>query len=122
MYLITKIFKFDSAHKLLNYNGACENIHGHTYILEVSLKGEKNDNGLVIDFVEVKKIVELLVISKLDHTNLNDIINQPTAENILEWIWDKISPEFSKKSVELFELKLFEGPNSFAAYRGGQDF
>lgn len=93
----------------------------HTFLKQL-LRVKKKNNGLVIDFTEIKKTVGDLVISKLDHMSLNDIITQPTAENILEWIWNELYKPFEEKGADLYELKLFEGPNSYAVYRGGKDF
>lgn len=121
MFLVTKKFKFDAAHNLLNYNGDCENIHGHTYQLEVSYKGKKQNNGLVIDFNIIKKIVNEKIIKILDHKYLNEILKQPTAENILEWIWNELG-KAKQNDVVLWSVKLWEGPNSIAEYRGGVDF
>ena len=110
--IITKIFTFDAAHKLINYDGPCANLHGHTYKLYVSVKGPVKD-GFVIDFVDLKKIVKDKVISKLDHITLNDVIKQPTAENIIIWIWKQL-----EKELNLTELKLYETPDSYAIYNG----
>ena len=67
-------FKFDAAHNLVNYHGKCETLHGHTYRLAVVLKGEPDHEGMVFDFVELKKYVSDLVLSKLDHSYINNII------------------------------------------------
>jgi len=111
--IITKIFKFDSAHKLNNYKGDCANLHGHTYTLYISVKGEVNKNGFVLDFKDLKDIVKEKVISKLDHILINDVIAQPTAENICLWIWKQL---ISK--LELYEIKLYETSDSYVTYRG----
>jgi 6-pyruvoyltetrahydropterin/6-carboxytetrahydropterin synthase len=111
--IITKIFKFDSAHKLNDYEGQCSNLHGHTYTLHVSVQGEIKKNGLVFDFKDLKEIVKKDVISKLDHKYLNDIISQPTAENMCVWIWKELSSK-----LDLYEIKLYETPDSYATYRG----
>ncbi|HOK40359.1 MAG TPA: 6-carboxytetrahydropterin synthase QueD [bacterium] len=122
MFLITKRLKFDAAHNLLNYNGVCENIHGHTYYLEVSCIGKKKEDGMVVDFNIIKKIIEENIIAKFDHKYLNEIIKQPTAENILEFIWKELENKFNNYGVKLFSLKIWEGPNSIAEFRGGADF
>jgi 6-pyruvoyltetrahydropterin/6-carboxytetrahydropterin synthase len=111
--IITKEFTFDSAHKLQGYAGKCANLHGHTYKLQVSVQGKLNKQGMVIDFLELKKIVHEQVLSVLDHNYLNDIIENPTAENITIWIWEKL-----KTCIPLCELKLWETPSSFTTYRG----
>lgn len=88
--LVTKIFTFDSAHNLTDYYGKCERVHGHTYKLEVTLEGPVQSNGLVIDFVVLKRIVKKHVLEKLDHHYLNDIIENPSAERIVVWIWERL--------------------------------
>jgi 6-pyruvoyltetrahydropterin/6-carboxytetrahydropterin synthase len=111
--LIAKEFTFDAAHRLLNYDGPCANLHGHTYKLQIVLSGSVQKNGMVIDFVDLKKIVTEKVISKLDHKFINKIIKQSTAENIAVWIWKQL-----EKNLPLYEIKLWETPASFVIYRG----
>jgi len=113
--IVTKKFRFDSAHKLNNYKGDCANLHGHTYVLHVSVKGDVDSNGFVIDFKELNKIVKDEVISKLDHKHLNEIIKQPTAENICIWIAEKLS-----KKLNLYKLKLYETPDSYVELYTGE--
>ncbi len=112
--IITKIFTFDSAHKLNNYPGNCANLHGHTWTMHISVKGEVDSNGFVIDFRDLNKIVNDCVISKLDHKYLNDIISQPTAENICTWAWQQLKD----KLIGLEEIKLYETANSYCVFRG----
>ncbi|MFH1012660.1 MAG: 6-carboxytetrahydropterin synthase QueD [Candidatus Peregrinibacteria bacterium] len=88
--LVGKEFTFDSAHFLPQYYGKCERMHGHTYRLRVTVDGRMGENGLVIDFVVLKKIIKEQVLDKLDHQVLNDIIQIPSCENIAKWIWDKL--------------------------------
>lgn len=111
--IITKIFNFESAHKLENYNGKCANLHGHSYTLHVSVLGNVSSDGFVLDFGDIKKIVDEIIISKLDHNYLNEIIKQPTAENILLWVWSQL-----KNKLNLYELKLYETATSYVVYRG----
>ncbi len=148
---VTKEFDFDSAHFLTNYYGKCERLHGHTYRLAVTLEGKVQKNGLVIDFVVLKRIVKKQVLDKLDHYLLNDIIKNPSAERVVTWIWEQLSdlqkilkaemndPNLGgeikallkksdrkgrlkqadfDKTLKLYELKLWETPNSFVTYRG----
>lgn len=111
--LIGKEFTFDSAHNLLNYTGKCASLHGHTYKLHVVLSGKLQKNGLVFDFGDIKSIVNEKVISVLDHKYINDIIKQPSAENISIWIWNQL-----KKDLPLFEIRLWESPTNFVIYHG----
>jgi len=87
---VTKEFTFDSAHFLTNYYGKCERMHGHTYKLHVTLEGKVQSNGLLIDFVVLKRIVKKYILDKLDHQLLNDVIQNPSAERIVMWMWEQI--------------------------------
>ncbi|MBW2989241.1 6-carboxytetrahydropterin synthase QueD [Candidatus Woesearchaeota archaeon] len=117
--IITKAFEFDAAHNLLRYKGKCERLHGHTYRAEVSLEGEPDDEGMVEDFAEIKKVVGERVLKKLDHAYINDVIKQPTAENIAIWIWNELKGCF--KRGRLCEVKVYESRDSWAAYNGQDD-
>ncbi|MFH1462055.1 MAG: 6-carboxytetrahydropterin synthase QueD [bacterium] len=115
---LTKKFTFDAAHRLSNYAGKCKNLHGHTYLLEVTIKGRVNKRtGMVMDFEDIKKIVDKLVLKKLDHQYINKIVKVSTAENIIQWIWKVLSNGFKKYNVELYILKLWETPNSCVTYK-----
>lgn len=112
--LVTKKFIFDSAHKLKNYKGKCKNLHGHTYVLYVTVDGKINKkSGMVMDFSEIKKVVEKRVIIILDHNYINKIIKQPTAENISVWIWNRI-----EKYLKVYRIELWETPDNFVTYYG----
>lgn len=97
-------FHFDSSHYLPDYRGACERMHGHTYRLEVEVAGEAGEGGMVMDFAELKNIVKTKVLDELDHRVLNDIMENPTAENIIEWIWSSL-----KDDLNLHKIRLWEG-------------
>jgi len=145
--LVTKIFTFDSAHALTKYYGKCERLHGHTYKLEVTVEGPVGENGMVIDFVILKRIVHRQVLDKLDHHNLNDVFENPSAELIAQWVWGRLvdlqtllkteledpnlgedlkayledTNDLDRKNegrVKLYEVKLWESATSFATYRG----
>lgn len=111
--LVTKEFCFDGAHNLSGYRGKCEKLHGHTWTVQVTIEAPVKENGLAFDFVELKKIVEERAISFLDHTYLNEVIDNPSAENIAMWIWGRLEGE-----LPLFEIKVYETPTSFVTYRG----
>ncbi|PIR92816.1 6-carboxytetrahydropterin synthase QueD [Candidatus Falkowbacteria bacterium CG10_big_fil_rev_8_21_14_0_10_43_10] len=108
--LITKKFTLDSAHKLINYKGKCKNLHGHTYTLLVTIKGKINKRtGMVFDFGEIKKIVKEKVIDVLDHNYINNFIEQPTAENMIVWIWNQLEAKIKLYKLELSVWKLSKG-------------
>lgn len=111
MYLV-KDFYFEAAHHLNDYKGKCKNVHGHSYKLQLTIYGKPANNGMVMDFGDLKKIVENKVICSLDHANLNDIISQPTVENLCQYIWDKLKNELS-----LYEVKIWETRDSSAFIR-----
>ena len=106
-------FSFAAAHFLPGYPGKCQNLHGHTWKLEVCLHGRVLANGMVIDFSVLKDIVQTYVIAELDHADLNDILDNPTAENLITWIWDKLH-----RSVNLYRLRLWESDNSYVEFKG----
>ncbi len=110
--LLSKDFVFDAAHNLVNYHGKCEKLHGHTYRLRIVLEGVPDDEGMIMDFVEVSQIVKENVISKLDHAYLNDLITQPSAENIAIWIWQRIEKNLRRENCSLSEVHVWETATS----------
>jgi len=107
---VTKIFTFDAAHRLQYYNGLCKNLHGHTYKLEVTCRGCGLTNGMLIDFASLKQIVQDKIISKLDHTYLNDVFSfEPTAENMADWILKEL-----RQHLPIYSVRLYETPTSYA--------
>jgi 6-pyruvoyltetrahydropterin/6-carboxytetrahydropterin synthase len=122
--LVTKEFKFSSAHFLTQYYGKCEHLHGHNYKLAVTIEGHIFENGLVVDFAILKKIVKEKIIDKLDHQNLNDFFKNPSAENIAMWIWNELkdfSTLLKKESdfynVKLYKIKLWETENNYVTIK-----
>ena len=69
---IAKDFRWEMAHRLPNHNGGCRNVHGHSYRMWVELTGEPDDQGMVIDYFDLKKMVDPL-ISEIDHAFLCDL-------------------------------------------------
>lgn len=115
---IRKHFTFEAAHVLPHHPGKCSRLHGHSYRLEVALEGPLRESGpaqgMVRDFDEVKDVVKRAVIERLDHRSLNDLLANPTAELLAEWIWAQLAPELP----ELAELVLWETPTACAVLRG----
>lgn len=109
---LSRDFKFDAAHYLPKYHGKCERLHGHTYKFRVTIEGQPNKEGMILDFAEVKKIVKKQVLDKLDHSNLNDLMKNPSAENIALWIWQQL-----QKKLKLFEVQVWESEGSSVTVR-----
>ena len=138
---VTKTFSFDMAHALFGYDGPCKNIHGHTYSLSITLKGNVNQNsnhpkhGMVIDFSDFKKIVMDNIISVYDHTlvlnknsphakisglseNFERIMYvpfQPSCENLMLEFLALIKLKFPSE-ITICKLKLEETPTSYSEW------
>lgn len=110
--LVTKIFQFDGAHNLLQYKGKCEKLHGHTWTLHVTVEAEVGAGGIAFDFNKLKEIVESNVISILDHSYVNDVVPDPSAENIAIWIHEQL-----RNDLPVHEIRVYETPTSYVTYR-----
>jgi 6-pyruvoyltetrahydropterin/6-carboxytetrahydropterin synthase len=88
MYYLEKKIQVSASHRLPHYDGLCANLHGHNWNITVTCRckdDELNQQGMVIDFSEIKTIV-----NQLDHDDINKFIENPTAENIARWLADQI--------------------------------
>ena len=114
---------FAAGHALRNYRGKCENVHGHNYRVQVTFSGPELDAaGLLVDFVEVKKLMGA-VVDRLDHQFLNDLppfdVLNPSAENIAKYFFDQIDAGLPAGSpAKLGEVRIWETDTSCATYRG----
>lgn len=139
MLRVTKIFRFETAHAIYGYPGSCSNIHGHSYVLHVTVQradpqeGYLSAPGFVIDFKQLKQCVQKAVVERFDHcillseaylkdhTELKLLPNlevweaEPTAENILLYVKDKLQFELPK-DIRLHQLKLYETADSYAEW------
>ena len=106
------ITEFDAVHSLPGYQGKCARLHGHTYQVEMVVEGDVGENGFVIDFYQLKNILAT-VLQDLDHNCLNDILPNPTAETIAQWISERLKKDMETTSVRLFSLKFWEGKNKW---------
>jgi len=108
-------FYFAAAHRLPRYEGPCFRLHGHNYKFFVGLEGEVDPKtGMIADFGVVKQVVHEHILSRVDHRNLNDILDNPTAENIARWMWEALEGHLTG----LTEIRLYEIPDSCVTYRG----
>lgn len=121
---------FAAAHFLKDYNGKCENLHGHNYKVYAHVRGSKlNEGGMLMDFSLLKAALRS-VCKKIDHTNLNDLEifrQNPSAERIAMYIYDGIIAELKKQGLDLsyaegktepvlFAVDVFETETSRARY------
>jgi 6-pyruvoyltetrahydropterin/6-carboxytetrahydropterin synthase len=122
MFEITIEETFAAGHALRNYRGKCENVHGHNYRCQVQVEGGKLDDiGLLVDFVELKKVVHS-VLDRMDHQWLNewppfDKLN-PSAENMAKFIYDEVTAGLTPRAgVKIGWVKLWETDTASALYR-----
>lgn len=114
--LLKREFTFDAAHNLVAYHGKCEQLHGHTYKMAVVLSGYPDHESMILDFVKIKAIVNEQIISKFDHAYLNDMISQPSAENIAAHVFKTLDPLFRGPNYELYEIHIWESPHSSVVF------
>lgn len=119
MYKVSVEQHFDAAHYLREYQGKCENLHGHRFKIVASITVEKlNKIGLAYDFVELKRHLAE-VLSEFDHTCVNDIppfdkINA-SSENIASTIYEKLKPKLAK-DITLSSIEVWESPQNCITY------
>lgn len=138
---VTKEFNFEMAHALWNYDGACKNIHGHSYRLFVTIIGNPIEDpsnpkyGMVMDFKDLKAVVKEEIVDLLDHAllvhknaegeSLNAVKKmyqkvhvfdfQPTCENLVAFSASKLIP-LLPVGITLHSVKLYETATSFAEW------
>jgi len=120
MYHLTIITSFAAAHNLLNYQGDCENLHGHNWKVEVTVTTEKlDDAGLGIDFKILKKHTKE-IMNYLDHTYLNDLDAfkgiSPSSEHISKFIYDRLVVDLSAFDVCIEKITVWESDNAYATF------
>ena len=121
---------FSAAHFLKDYNGKCENLHGHNYKVYAHVRGSKlNEGGMLLDFTKLKAALRA-VCKELDHTNLNDFDyfkQNPSAERIAMFIFDGIAARLLEDGINvrkpasdgdprLYAIDVFETDTSRARY------
>ena len=112
MYKINVISSFPGAHRLVNYPGACKNLHGHNWKVRAQLMTDKVDElGMAIDFKVVKEKLNCLM-DMFDHQYLNELEwfkdQNPTSENIARVIYLELKKSLEKESVKISEIEVWE--------------
>jgi 6-pyruvoyltetrahydropterin/6-carboxytetrahydropterin synthase len=140
MITVTRKLEFDAGHRIPDHRSQCRNLHGHRYVIEITLEGEvldapgESDNGMVMDFSDIKTIAKEHVVDPWDHAFLvykNDmpvvnflreieghktvLVDQvPTAENLAQLAFNLLEPHFIHRygvSLKLTRIRLYETPN-----------
>jgi 6-pyruvoyltetrahydropterin/6-carboxytetrahydropterin synthase len=120
MYEVEIIMSFSAAHRLRDYDGKCEQLHGHNYKVQIAARAPSpGKGGMVIDFTELKKAGEH-VLENLDHKYLNDIKPfdeiEPSAENIAAHIFHELYRQLGDRADLLHRVSVWESDSSRACY------
>ncbi|MDO8292661.1 MAG: 6-carboxytetrahydropterin synthase QueD [Gallionella sp.] len=141
--LITRRLEFDAGHRIPNHNSQCKHLHGHRYAIEITLSGDINANegqseqGMVMDFADVKRIAKEKLVDGWDHaflvyrgdkavcdflaslpdhrTIILDVV--PTAENLAQAAFNILDPAYQDtygNNLRLERVRLYETPNNWA--------
>jgi len=120
MFKLNVISEFSSAHKLVGYEGACRNLHGHNWKVRVGINASKTDEiGMTVDFGVVKGHLNEMM-SMLDHQYLNELgcfqnVN-PTSENIARYLFGELSKRLNSDFVRVNEVEIWESDRSSVVY------
>ncbi len=143
---ITRRLEFDAGHRIPNHGGQCRHLHGHRYTLELTVLGPVHpfrgqvDDGMVIDFGDIKRIALTYLVEPWDHAflvakqdkilleflkslpNHKTVVldDVPTVENLVKFAFDILAPIFvseTKGQLALHSVRLYETPNCWADYR-----
>ena len=123
MYTLRVEGAFEAAHRVVNYPGKCDRLHGHNWVVEATFQGTQLDElGMLIDFKVAKKALAE-ILEDFDHYYLNDFppfkdgIN-PTAENLARIIYERLEArtEVMESSAHLAALTVWESPKSSVTY------
>ena len=120
MYRLKIHTHFAAAHNLINYQGDCENLHGHNWKVEVTVTARELDKaGLGIDFKILKRETKA-VLDLLDHKYLNEIepfvSNSPSSENIARFLFEKLTARLNTDNVTVYKVNVCESEYACASY------
>jgi 6-pyruvoyltetrahydropterin/6-carboxytetrahydropterin synthase len=147
MLTITRKLEFDAGHRIPDHNSQCRNLHGHRYTLEITLTGQvvehdgQADNGMIMDFSDVKNLARESLVDLWDHAFLvyekdakvrefleslpnhkTVVLNRvPTVENLAKIAFEILQPVYQDRystGLSLSKIKLFETPNCWAEING----
>lgn len=129
---VAKEFRWEMGHRLNFHKGKCKNLHGHSYKMMVEFEGEPDENGMVIDYYDIKRIIHP-VVDELDHSimvhdkdlELQEALRkldskmvvtpfESTAENLCIYFLEKICSLELPDNVSRASVKIFETENTYA--------
>jgi 6-pyruvoyltetrahydropterin/6-carboxytetrahydropterin synthase len=130
---VAKEFRWEMGHRLKFHEGKCKHLHGHSYKMMIEFSGDADENGMVIDYYDVKEIVQPYV-DKLDHSflvsdkdielidalkklgsNFTVVSFESTAENLCKYFLEEISKAGLPSNITKLFVKIFETENTYAA-------
>ena len=122
VYEVTIKQSFSAAHMLNEIGGACEKLHGHNFVAEISISSSVlSEEGLLIDFRKLKQWADE-ILKEFDHEYLNDISyfkdTSPSSENIARCIYDRISEKVKKSNLDVSRVTIWESEDASASYYG----
>jgi 6-pyruvoyltetrahydropterin/6-carboxytetrahydropterin synthase len=120
MYEVKIVTQFAAAHRLENFNGKCESLHGHNWKVEVFLAGKELDGtGLLMDFGVVKARTKE-VLEEIDHKYLNELAafqdRNPSSENLACYLYERLGAIFNGDGVKVRRVDVWESDTSCASY------
>jgi 6-pyruvoyltetrahydropterin/6-carboxytetrahydropterin synthase len=104
---VTRSFRFEASHQLPWHAGKCRHLHGHGYRLDVTVEGPVGEHGIVVDFADVRDVVEREVVARYDHRHLNDLLENPTAELLAHEVWKSLEAA----GLPVVAVRLWETPD-----------
>jgi len=121
MYEVEIIANFSAAHRLRNYRGKCERLHGHNYRVHVTARATSvGEDGMVMDFGDLKRATSR-ALEPLDHSFINEIKPfdqiEPSAENIAAFLYEEIGRQLDDMSKVLHSVSVWESDTSKATFR-----
>jgi 6-pyruvoyltetrahydropterin/6-carboxytetrahydropterin synthase len=119
MYEVYVATQFEAAHRLVGDFGPATRMHGHTYRMEVILRGERlSDDGTLYDIGELRSAVEDLAAS-LNYRDLNDVADlagiNTTAEAVADYCWEKLAAPLRNRGLDSLTVRVWESPQVYAA-------
>jgi 6-pyruvoyltetrahydropterin/6-carboxytetrahydropterin synthase len=121
MYEVAIRTRFAAAHRLNDYGGKCEALHGHNWVVEVGVEGSELDRvGLLMDFKVLKQLVGD-VLEEFDHTLLNDhehfCSENPSSERLARYLHDRVCAVLPSPALRVSFVRVWESEDSAATYR-----